>query len=280
MGNFAKKMKKKYEETNKKSIAVYLVLRVLVVISMIFQILMGNFENVFMCILALLLFTIPTIISEKFKIGLPSLLEAIIYLFIFSTTILGEINNFYGIIPFWDTILHTLNGFLCAGIGFALVDLLNQNSKQIHLSPLYVAIVAFCFSMTIGILWEFYEFTADGVLRTDMQKDRIVQSISSVELNPDRENIPIKVNNIEKTEIYSKDGTITTIENGYLDIGIIDTMKDLFVNFIGAVVFSVIGFLYIKNREKYKFAKNFIPIKSTNAADAVIYISLFIFFMH
>ena len=133
MGNFAKKMKKKYEETNKKSIAVYLVLRVLVVISMIFQILMGNFENVFMCILALLLFTIPTIISEKFKIGLPSLLEAIIYLFIFSTTILGEINNFYGIIPFWDTILHTLNGFLCAGIGFALVDLLNQNSKQIHL---------------------------------------------------------------------------------------------------------------------------------------------------
>ena len=261
MGNFAKKMKKKYEETNKKSIAVYLVLRVLVVISMIFQILMGNFENVFMCILALLLFTIPTIISEKFKIGLPSLLEAIIYLFIFSTTILGEINNFYGIIPFWDTILHTLNGFLCAGIGFALVDLLNQNSKQIHLSPLYVAIVAFCFSMTIGILWEFYEFTADGVLRTDMQKDRIVQSISSVELNPDRENIPIKVNNIEKTEIYSKDGTITTIENGYLDIGITDTMKDLFVNFIGAVVFSVIGFLYIKNREKYKFAKNFIPIK-------------------
>lgn len=261
MGKFAKKMKKKYEETNKKSITVYLVLRFLVMISMIFQILMGNFENVFMCILALLLFTIPTIISEKFKIGLPSLLEAIIYLFIFSTTILGEINNFYGIIPFWDTILHTLNGFLCAGIGFSLVDLLNQNSKQINLSPLYVAIVAFCFSMTIGILWEFYEFTADSVLKTDMQKDRIIQSISSVELNSYRENIPIKVNDIEKTEIYSKDGAITTIENGYLDIGIIDTMKDLFVNFIGAVVFSVIGFLYVKNRKKYKFVKNFIPIK-------------------
>lgn len=262
MGKFAKKMKKKYEETNKKSIAVYLVLRILVVISMIFQILMGNFENVFMCILALLLFTIPTIISEKLKIGLPSLLEAIIYLFIFSTTILGEINNFYGLIPFWDTILHTLNGFLCAGIGFSLVDILNQNSKQINLSPLYVVIVAFCFSMTIGILWEFYEFTADSVLRTDMQKDRVVQNISSVELNLDRENIPIKVNDIEKTEIYSKNGTIITIENGYLDIGIIDTMKDLFVNFIGAVVFSVIGFLYIKNRKKYKFAKNFIPIKN------------------
>ena len=261
MGKFARKMKEKYKQTNKRSIVVYLILRLLVIISMIFQILMSNFENVFMCVLALLLFTLPTIISERFKIGLPSLLEAIIYLFIFSTTILGEINNFYGMIPFWDTLLHTLNGFLCAGIGFSLVDLLNQNSKQISLSPIYVVVVAFCFSMTIGILWEFYEFTADTVFKTDMQKDRIVQSISSVELNPNKENIPIKVKEIEKTEIYLSNGTVTTIENGYLDIGIIDTMKDLFVNFIGAIVFSVIGFLYIKNREKYKFTENFIPIK-------------------
>ncbi len=94
-----------------------------------------------------------------------------------------------------------------------------------------------------------------------MQKDRIIQRISSVELNESGENTPVKINNIEKTEIYSKDGTITTIENGYLDIGIIDTMKDLFVNFIGAIAYSFIGYTYIKNREKYKFAKNFIPVK-------------------
>lgn len=261
MGKFSKKMKKKYEETNKRSIAVYLTLRILVIVSMVFQILLGNFENAFMCILSLFLFTLPTILSEKFKIGLPSLLEAIIYLFIFSATILGEINNFYGIIPFWDTLLHTLNGFLCAGIGFSLVDLLNQNSQKINLSPLYVMIVAFCFSMTIGILWEFYEFTADMVFRTDMQKDRIVQNISSVALNENSENVPIKINAIEKTEIHSKDGSITIIENGYLDIGIIDTMKDLFVNFIGAIIFSIIGFLYVKNRDKYKFTENFIPTK-------------------
>lgn len=261
MGNFSKKMKQKYKETNKKSIAVYLILRLLVVISMIFQILMGNFQNAMMCILSLLLFTIPTIVTEKFKIGLPSLLEALIYLFIFSSTILGEINNFYGIIPFWDTLLHTLNGFLCAGIGFSLVDILNQNSKKISLSPIYLVIVAFCFSMTIGILWEFFEFTADNVFKTDMQKDRIVKSISSVELNPNKENNPIKINDIEKTQIHSKDGTITTIDNGYLDIGIIDTMKDLFVNFIGAVIFSIIGFLHVKNREKYKFTEKFIPTK-------------------
>lgn len=261
MGKFSKNMKKKYNETNKKSIVVYLTLRVLVIISMIFQILSGNIQNAALCIVSLLLFTIPTVVSEKFKIGIPSLLETIIYIFIFSATILGEINNFYGIIPFWDTLLHTLNGFLCAGIGFSLIDLLNQNSKKINLSPLYVAIVAFCFSMTVGVLWEFGEFTADTVLRTDMQKDKILQNISTVELNPNRENIPIKIDDIEKTEIYSKDGTVTVVENGYLDIGIIDTMKDLFVNFVGAIVFSIIGFLYIKNRSKYKFAENFIPTK-------------------
>lgn len=261
MGKFSKKMRKKYNETNKKSIMVYLILRLLVIISMVFQIVLGNISNSLMCILALILFTLPTIISEKFKIGIPSLLETIIYLFIFSSAILGEINNFYGIIPFWDTMLHTLNGFICAGIGFSLVDILNQSGQKINLSPLYVAIIAFCFSMTIGVLWEFYEFTADSLFRFDMQKDRIVQKISSVELNTSGENIPIKINDIEKTEIYSKDGTVTTIENGYLDIGIIDTMKDLIVNFIGAITYSIIGYIYIKSRGKYKFAKNFIPVK-------------------
>ena len=261
MGKFSNKMRKKYKETSKKSIAVYLILRILVVVSMIFQMILGNFQNAVMCMVVLILFTLPTIVSEKFKIGIPSLLESLIYIFIFSTTILGEINNFYGLIPFWDTILHTLNGFICAGIGFSLVDILNQNSKKIHLSPMYVVLVAFCFSMTVGVLWEFCEFTADSLLKTDMQKDRIVQSIATVKLNPDHKNKPVKIDDIEKTEIYSKDGNITTIENGYLDIGISDTMKDLFVNFIGAIVFCGIGFLYIKNREKYQFTKNFIPVK-------------------
>ena len=150
MGKFIKAMKEKYKEKNKKSIAVYLLLRLLVIVCMWIQIVMKQYNNALLCILALFLFTIPTIISEKFKIGIPSLLESIIYMFIFSSAILGEINNFYGIIPGWDTMLHTLNGFICAGIGFSLVDLLNQNSERISLSPIYVALVGFCFSMTIG----------------------------------------------------------------------------------------------------------------------------------
>ncbi len=88
------KIKRKYKETKEKSLLVYLILRFLVIICMILEILRGDLNNAFLCFLSLLLFTIPTLIEDKFKIGIPSLLESIIYLFIFSAEILGEINNF------------------------------------------------------------------------------------------------------------------------------------------------------------------------------------------
>lgn len=261
MNKYVKKIKQKYQETKKSSLLVYLILRGLVIVCMIEQILRGDLNNAFLCLLSLVLFIIPTFIEDELKIKLPSVLETIIYCFIFSAEILGEINNFYGRIPYWDTILHTLNGFLAAGIGFSLIDLLNENSKNIKLSPVFVAIVAFCFSMTIGVLWEFFEYGADTYLRTDMQKDRIVSTISSVEFDPNKNNKSITIDNIQSTQINTNSG-IVTIEGGYLDIGINDTMKDLLVNFVGAVCFSFIGYLYINNREKYKFASNFIPIKN------------------
>ncbi len=253
-----------YSENKKSTLWVYIILRLLVIVCLVFQVLHGNWDSVFLCFLTLVLFTLPYLIDRKLHISLPSVLESIILLFIFSAEILGEIQNFYGIFKYWDTILHTLNGFLCAAIGFSMIDILNQNDKlSINLSPIFVAIVAFCFSMTIGVLWEFFEFGADTIVRTDMQKDRIVSSFSSVSLHPEGKNIPVILNDIEKTVIYANDSNgnpvMTTINNGYLDLGIIDTMKDLLVNFIGAVVFSVIGLFYIKNRDKYKFAEHFIP---------------------
>lgn len=174
----------------------------------------------------------------------------------------GEINNFYGNIPHWDTILHTINGFLAAGIGFSLVDLLNENSKKISLSPVFVAIVAFCFSMTIGVLWEFFEYTADVHFKYDMQKDYVINSINTVTLDPEKDNNTVRIKNIDHTILYDEEGNeLILIENGYLDIGINDTMKDLFVNFLGAIAFSIIGYVYIKDRERYRFADNFIPKK-------------------
>ncbi|MFR2787798.1 MAG: hypothetical protein ACLTBX_03315 [Clostridia bacterium] len=255
--------KNKVKKYRKRDLTVYIVLRLLVILTIVIQAIRGNFENVFLCVLTLILFTIPSIIDKKLNIKLPNALEVIILLFIFSAEILGEIQNFYGIFKFWDTMLHTINGFLCAAIGFSMIDILNRSPRfHLKMSPLFVALVAFCFSMTIGILWEFFEYGSDIFFKTDMQKDRITSSIASVEINESRKNIPIKINNIEKEVIsYYENGELKqrVIERGHLDIGLKDTMKDLFVNFIGAVVFSIIGLLYIKNRDEYKFAENFIP---------------------
>lgn len=261
--NILKKIKDAYNESKKTSIIVYFILRTLVIVSMIRQIIRGDFSNAFLCVLSLFLFTIPSFLQKKLKIRLPNALEIIIYVFIYAAEILGEMHNFYGYFPAWDSILHTLNGFICAGIGFSLVDLLNENSKRINLSPLYVAIVAFCFSMTIGVLWEFFEYSGDKLVRTDMQKDTVVKTVSTVYLEENNRNKAVILKDIEKTVIYDKDNNIIAeIENGYLDIGLNDTIKDLMVNLVGAITFSIIGFFYIKNREKYKFVSNFMPTKA------------------
>lgn len=255
-------LKKENKEHKKSSIIVYFTLRILVIICMILEFIRGDLNNAFLCLLSLILLIMPFFIEKRFKIELPNLLEIIIMLFIFSAEILGEINNFYIAIPYWDTILHTINGFLAAGVGFSLFDLLNNNIKSIQLSPIFLSIIAFCFSMTIGVLWEFFEYSADNVLKVDMQKDTIINNINSVKINTNKENVPVNIKDIKYTIIYSEEekGKLTPylIENGYLDIGLRDTMKDLGVNFIGAVIFCIIGYLYILNRDKYNFINHFI----------------------
>lgn len=262
-----KKREKKAEQPNyrhvenpKKVTAIYVILRAAVVGVMIAQFFNGNYENVFLCVLTLVLFTMPAMIEKKFRVDLPDTLEIIILLFIFAAEILGEIQSYYVNYPGWDTMLHTLNGFLCAAIGFSLVDLLNSNERlTFTLSPLFMSIVAFCFSMTIGILWEFFECTMDQFFHLDMQKDAIVHTISSVMLDPSGGNTPTAISGITDVIVVAGGKETALGLGGYLDIGLLDTMKDLFVNFIGAVVFSVIGFFYVKGRGKGKFARRFIP---------------------
>lgn len=260
----AKFHEKYFDNYSKRNMTIYFILRGLVLLTLLRQIFMGNWNNVFLCGLTLVLFVIPAVIEKKLNLALPDALQVLILLFIYSAEILGEINEFYIVIPHWDTILHTLNGFLCAAVGFSTIDILNQKEFfHATMSPLFVALVAFCFSMTIGVMWEVFEFGADQILRYDMQKDVIVDTISTVKLDPDGKNKAVIINDIQKTIIQSKDkdGCLkeTVIEGGYLDLGIDDTMQDLIVNFIGAVVFSILGLLYIANRDKYKFAENFIP---------------------
>lgn len=249
---------------HKATFAVYVVLRLVVIAILVMSIIGRRFENVFVCSLTLVLFLVPAFFQKNFGIELPTTLEIIIMLFIFAAEILGELGAYYVKVPIWDTMLHTANGFLCAAVGFSLVDLLNRNNRfKFHLSPLYLSIVAFCFSMTIGVLWEMFEFGADMLFATDMQKDFIVSRISSVALDPTLSNKTVLIDNI--TEVYINGEPLGL--GGYLDIGIIDTMKDLIVNFIGAVVFSIIGFFYVKSRGKSRFAKRFIPTVSEKESD-------------
>ena len=165
-GRYHKTLKEQVRE-NPRLAAVYVILRVLVVLALVAQVFNGNFENVFLCILTLVLFTLPTVIERRVRIDLPDTLEIIILLFIFSAEILGEIQAYYTYFHGWDTMLHTLNGFLCAAIGFSLLDILNRDERlAFKLSPVYLAVVAFCFSMTIGVLWEFFECAMDCLLYT------------------------------------------------------------------------------------------------------------------
>lgn len=261
---YKEKLKKIGINSKKSTLIIYAVLRLLIILCMILEFLRGDLNNAFLCMLSLILLIMPFFIEEKLKIDLPDTLQVLIMLFIFAAEILGEINNFYHIFPYWDAILHTINGFLAAGVGFALFDLLNKNVEEIKLSPLFLCLVSFCFSMTIGVLWEFFEYQADTTLHIDMQKDSIINNINTVTLDETQKNKVVSINDIEKTIIVHKDKNGNLVEtkiDGYLDIGLIDTMHDLKVNLIGAIIFNIFGFLYVLNRDKYKFISSFLPKK-------------------
>jgi hypothetical protein len=240
---------------NRKTFVFYCILHIMVVLTMIRCIVTKNYQSAATCVLVLLLFLVPAILEDAMKLTIPPLFQAIIFAFIFAAEILGEIDHYYVRIPGWDTMLHTINGFLWAAVGFSLIYLLNRSSQHIDLSPFYLSLMAFCVSMTVGVVWEFFECGMDLFAGTDMQKDFIVQQFASVTLDPANSGEVIPVQDITGTVIQTQSGDFT-VNGGYLDIGILDTMKDLLVNFIGAVVFSVIGFISLKKDKTNKVTKS------------------------
>ena len=261
---FKEAMAKELRE-HRSSFLVFSVLRLLVLATLVRQVMLANYEGTFFCALTILLLYVPSWVQVKLRVELPPPLEITILCFIFAAEILGEVNAFYERIPGWDTMLHTLNGFLAAAVGFSLVMLLNDDERlTFHLSPLFLALVAFCFSMTIGVLWEFFEFGMDFFLGTDMQRDTVVHAIHSSFLDPTRSNKVVTIPGISDVVINGESLGV----GGYLDIGIIDTMKDLFVNFIGAVVFSITGFFYARSKGRTRTpAQSFVPSKKTEEQD-------------
>lgn len=231
-------------------------LRLIVLVSLVLSCVRGEYEHAAICLLVLVLFLLPTFIQQNFGIEFPSTLQIIILCFIFAAEILGELQCYFIKFPYWDTMLHTTSGFLCAAVGYSMVDIINRSEHAgIQLSPFYLSLVAFCFSMTIGVLWEFFEFSMDRLFLLDMQKDTVIHTISSVMLDETNSNIPVVVKNIQDVAV---NGTSLGL-GGYLDIGLYDTMEDLFVNFIGALTFSTIGFISARHQKKNGIITNLVP---------------------
>lgn len=248
---------------------LYIFLNGLVTITLVRSFFRGELFNVLVCLLTLALFMIPAMVEKNFRLRLPRFFEGVVLVFIFSAEILGEINCYYQKIPHWDTVLHTVNGFMFAAFGFALLDMINRDGNiKFQLSPLYLALVAFCFSMTVGVLWEFFEFGADIIFHTDMQKDTYLSDIYTVTLDTEKTNTVIPVEGIAGVTVQGASGDV--VLPTYLDIGLFDTMKDLMVNFVGALVFSIIGYFFVKEKGEGRIARQFIPrLEEEGDGDAI-----------
>lgn len=217
-----------------------------------------QFESTFVAVLSLTLYLVPTLSEEVLSIKLPMALETVLLLFIFCANVLGEIGEWYTRFAFWDDMLHGISGFLFAAVGVSFVAFFGRNeAKKIACSPLFLSFIALCFAVTVGVVWEFFEFSCDILLHTDMQKDFIIESIHSAHLNPNGQ-VPRAVSDITTTLIVVENGTQTAI-NGYLDIGLWDTMQDLFIDFFGALVFCILFCFSKRYSVARTLAEQFIP---------------------
>ncbi len=168
------------------------------------------------CLVGLIVMSIPGLIERKRQIDIPDGLEILYTLFLFCAIYLGEVRDFFYLVPHWDTLLHAFSGIMLGLVGFTLVDLLNESKRvSIRLSPMFVALFSFCFALAAGCVWEIYEFLADGVLATNMQKFRLADG----------------------TELIGR-------------AALSDTMEDFVVDALSALAASVVGYVSIKRRAK------------------------------
>ncbi len=216
-----------------------------------------RYFDVFLCVCTSILLTFPLLISSKSKMYLPGLFRTILYFFIFNSIIMGEVNGLFVKVENWDNLQHFTSAFILTA--FFLYYLEGKlDPKENKLSNLFMSFLTFSVVMLIGVLWEFIEYGADVTFKTDMQKDYIINEIHSA--TPDKEGKRINATGIYKTALYDKDGKlIKTIEGGYLDVGIKDTMKDFFVNGLGSLAFLLLVMSGNKKQNDNKIANLFSP---------------------
>ena len=164
------------------------------------------------CMLGIIVIHLPSMLERRFHFELPAALYLMYILFLYCAIFLGEVRDYYYRVPHWDTILHAMSSVMAGVFGFTVVAMLNRNQRiAISLSPFFVALFAFCFAVTLGSLWEIYEFTFDGLLGMNMQKFR------------------------------TADGVVLAGHEA-----LADTMKDIIVDTLGALFASIAGYLSLK----------------------------------
>lgn len=239
-------------------IGIYCLLNLFVTIAALVSVFQGDGKHLMTCFKIMIMFLIPWLIEWKFKIELSSIFILIIHVFMYAAVILGELDSYYLKYPYWDTILHAISGFLSACAGFMLVHLIGEQKQKLKLwiKPIYIVVFAFCLSMTVGVMWEFYEFGMDNLCNRDMQKDTIIHTIKSVKLNQENHSLTI-LNDVSNVTVNGQDYDL----GGYLDIGLYDTMGDLFINLGGALLCCVIGYFALKKDYKYPIVNCFFYVK-------------------
>ncbi|MEN8847258.1 MAG: hypothetical protein ABF377_04175 [Akkermansiaceae bacterium] len=160
----------------------------------------GLWSTVFVSMVALVMTVLPIIFAERFEVKLPIRFAAAISIFAFATLFLGEVRDYYGRFWWWDVVLHTASAVGFGLIGFLGVFMLFEGDR-FKAPPIALAILSFCFAVSIGAIWEIFEFAMDQIFGMNMQKS-----------------------------------------------GLVDTMWDLIVDCIGAIIGSSAGFLYLEKR--------------------------------
>ena len=200
---------------------------------------------------------LPRLLARRLHLRLPPVLESVVLLFIAAHILLGEAADFYVACPWWDKVLHTLYGFLSAAVGLSLIDVFHRDAEaKFRMAPLFCVTAACCFSVTVGVLWEFFECLMDLCFHMDMQKDMVVHSFSSALLHPAGSSGLLRFSDVQEVIV---DGSPLGV-GGYLEIGLYDTMIDLGLGLAGALFFAPVGFRYLKSRGKSRIAACVIPV--------------------
>ena len=206
---------------------IIILMRVVVIFYLIIGIIKWNTTTVVAALLSLVLMTITSYLKKK--LNLDKKLELLIYIFIITTEVLGQIYHFYTRVPIFDIIIHTYSSFVISYIALIII-------KKHKLPKIITILFIFSFAMMCESIWEIFEFGTDHLLKTDMQKDTIINEITSCYLSEDNDTPTtmvvdnVVVNNISFTDKY----------NGYLDIGLYDTISDMSCALVGALIFIII----------------------------------------